>query len=50
MPDDLHDDSLITLVDKLKRELTTVKQAKGQLATLYKVPTSSTPPKHRIVL
>jgi BRCT domain type II-containing protein len=31
------DDSLITLIDKLKRELAAVKQAKSQLATLYKV-------------
>jgi hypothetical protein len=29
--------ALMTLIDKLKRELTTVKQAKSQLATLYKV-------------
>ncbi len=28
---------LINLIDKLKRELATVKQAKSQLATLYKV-------------
>src|SRR5271154_3496796 len=28
---------LINLIDKLKRELATVKQAKCQLATLYKV-------------
>ncbi len=28
---------LISLIDKLKRELATVKQAKSQLATLYKV-------------
>jgi hypothetical protein len=27
---------LITVVDKLKRELTTIKQAKSQLETLYK--------------
>jgi len=32
-----HDDSLITLIDKLKRELATVKQAKSQLTALYKV-------------
>ncbi|CAF0864016.1 unnamed protein product [Rotaria sp. Silwood1] len=35
-----HDESslsLISLVDKLKRDLATVKQAKNQLATLYKV-------------
>jgi hypothetical protein len=39
--DDIHhiqqDESLIALIDKLKRELATVKQAKSQLATLYKV-------------
>jgi len=29
--------ALITLVDKLKHELTTIKQAKSQLSTLYKV-------------
>jgi hypothetical protein len=28
---------LITLVEKLKRELATIKQAKSQLSTLYKV-------------
>lgn len=28
---------LLSLIDKLKRELTTVKQAKSQLAALYKV-------------
>jgi hypothetical protein len=28
---------LITLIDKLKRELATVKQAKSQLETLYRV-------------
>jgi hypothetical protein len=31
------DDSVINLIDKLKRELTTVKQAKSQLSALYKV-------------
>lgn len=31
------DDSSIALVDKLKRELATAKQAKSQLAALYKV-------------
>lgn len=31
------DDSLITSIDKLKRELAATKQAKSQLASLYKV-------------
>jgi hypothetical protein len=38
--DDLQDESTITLttlIEKLKRELSVVKQAKSQLATLYKV-------------
>ena len=32
-----NDESLITFIDKLKRELAIVKQAKSQLAALYKV-------------
>lgn len=35
--DDRQPETLLGLIDKLKRELTTVKQAKTQLATLYKV-------------
>ena len=31
------DESTLALIEQLKRELTTVKQAKSQLATLYKV-------------
>ena len=37
LPQDESTLSLINLVDKLKRELTVVKQAKSQLSTLYKV-------------
>ncbi|CAF1273658.1 unnamed protein product [Rotaria sp. Silwood1] len=37
IPQDKSTVVLINLVDKLKRELTTVKQAKSQLETLYKV-------------
>lgn len=37
IPQDGSTSVLLTLVDKLKRELVTVKQAKSQLATLYKV-------------
>jgi hypothetical protein len=37
IPQDESNLVLITLIDKLKRELTTVKQAKSQLEVLYKV-------------
>lgn len=37
LPQDESALSLINLIDKLKRELTAVKQAKSQLSALYKV-------------